>query len=407
MMSSLMHSLLLLYPLAHAQETVDTGEPAPVDDYAALRELRTCQPILPPLAGESTTPPPLCDAIPAQTRCVYPRRINGTQKRPGQILDPEDTDPPPQPPYTLMYTPGMQHVFSWLKALSTCRFQAGSSVPRPEEPIKDEFQTMDSFEAELEAYDQQMEQRVEQVVALQAFTEPLLDDVSFIAVLPIDTLGEYNAETGCFFPGPQARVNLEPFTSRDTLYQTTGQAVETHRLIPRRDPVSILIGEAGLSPSATLQSVFFDEDTPEDDLVIQAHPMCVDAETGNQLRNQRNRNQIEDFGIHFEGVFRFRIHEGAPQWLVTGEFVNRTQPEMINLTEDPDEDPVMQRAERRIQVQSDIAVPAQPDATSSRSASDATENAQGCAGCTAGQRALPSPAIVGVFAGLLLLRRRQ
>lgn len=360
MIVSALTTLMVLHSTpALAQDPAAAAPPAPPavsDRYAELRAHRSCQSILPPLAAAGAlAPPPLCERAPAGTRCIAPHRKGGQQKRPNQVLDPEDENPPPLPPYTLMYTAGLDHAFSWLKSLNTCRFQAGSAVTRPTEAVQGEFQTDESHATALAAYEQAMEARASEVVRVQGSTEPLLNGITIVAALPIEDLGQFSPETGCFFPGPRARVQLDDYKSRDTIYKTEGEVVRKYRLVPRKDNPDIVIG-GELGESRTLASAYFDDDTPKTDIVFQSHPFCVDAPTGNVIRAQRERNAVADFGIAFEAIIRFRLDGEEPQWLVSGEFVNRTQPELVDIP------PAGPRATPR-QVRTDRVITVRPDAT--------------------------------------------
>lgn len=365
MILSALTPLVLFHTPASAQDGADP--------YAALRAHRSCQSVLPPLATPDEAPPespPLCDLIPTDARCVAPHRNRGAQKRPTVFLDPE-LDPaerPPTPPYTTMYTPGIQHVFGWLKSLNTCRFQAGSAVKRPEEPTKGEFETAVAFAKRMEAHSAAMARRASAVVAVQKSTEPLLDQVTFVAVLPVESLGVYDARdgVGCFFPGVSARIELDEFKSRDTIYETTGEATHKYRLVPRKvAPTLVTDGSSGLAASKTLARAYFDEDTPTTDIVFESHPLCIDAVGGHKLRAQRELNNVADFGIHFEAVLRFKLVDGpdgtrVPEWVIGGEFVQRDQAELVNTSDDP-RNPSMVRADRSLQQVSPGKVQPPPD----------------------------------------------
>lgn len=401
--SALTILLVLTSPPAGAQDTAPAdATPPPAGPYAALRPHRSCEAVLPPLAtATATTPPPLCQRAPEGSRCVAPSRIRGEQKRPSQVLDPEDENPPPVPPYTLMYSPGIKHVFGWLKSLNTCRFQAGSAVERPEQPVKGEFQTDASFQQQLATFEAAMAARAAEVVAVQASTEPLLSEVTFVAALPVESLGEYSAEKGCFFPGPQARIQLDEYKSRDTIYRTDGDAVSKFRLVPRREAPALVIGEPPMPPSRTLKTAYFDDATPKTDLVFQSHPLCVPPEVGNTLRDQMERNAIRDFGIHFELAVQFRLDGDEPQWVIGGEFVNRTKPELVAASEEAD-GPV--RADRTIPVDASAAPPDGDAPEEDPSSYEIPLDDSGPLGCQVG------PAVAGAWwlgAVLLSSRRRR
>lgn len=366
---------------AFAQDTPTSQSPTEeavdvvLDEYADFRAYRKCQAVLPPPPDVSPGElPPLCELAPADTRCVHPHRIPGREMRaelPSHQAEEEDAV---QPPYTLMYTPGLEHVFEWLKILNVCRYEAGQGG-LPEElreltqPVKQAFQTPEQFEEEKAAYAASQQRRDLLLQDIHRQIEPLLWDITFVAVLPIDSLGDYSVEENCFFPGPQIRLSLDDFKSRDTLYITHATTedpdespVERFHLIPRRDASSVLLEGDDLERSKTLASAVFDDETAPLDVVLQSHPLCFSSpEEGLRVYNQNEKNNVTDFGIHFEARLQFQLdEEQQPRWLLGGEFINRDQPELTRVTvetEDGEEEERLELTDRVITVRPDAVKP--------------------------------------------------
>jgi MYXO-CTERM domain-containing protein len=373
--------LLICLSPALAQDTPinqspsEAPEVAPieiVDEHADFRAYRSCLVVLPPApSGPPLQLPPLCAQAPADTRCIPPHRIQARQTRIDLPSHQADAEDPVEPPYTLMYTPGLEHVFTWLKLLNLCRYEA-SQGSLPEElseltqPVKQAFQTPEQFDEEKVAYISAQQRRDGLLQDVHRQIEPLLWDTTFVAVLPIDSLGEYSVEENCFFPGPQIRVSLDDFKSQDTLYVThdTTNAADEHPvdrfpLIPRRNASSVVLENNTIDRSETLASAAFDDETAPLDIVLQSHPLCFSsAEEGLKVYNQKEKNNITDFGIHFAATIQFRLDEDSqPRWLLSGEFINRDQPELRSVPVGEDEEERFEATDRVITVRPDAVKP--------------------------------------------------
>ena len=311
--------------------------------------------------------------------------------------DQEETAPPTPPP-PLSHRPGLDHVFDWVKALNTCRTQTAAAIPRPEKPRKHEFESSASF-SELQAdYRACQEERAEELAKRHAHIEPVIEEVTFYAILRADNIGDYNADEGCFFPGVTARVELDDFKSKDAIYLNHYAATDLEdpiddpkrRLIPRDTELRVELN------SSTIDSVTLDPDSDRTVLLLTSHPVCVDAETGREYREQSALNGIPDFGIQAELTLQFRFEVSPnpddpretiawPIWVVDGDFVYRK-----------DADGTL------LQVDSSRIEPASDQVRGGNI--NFNGNSSGCA--TASGRVQPVSVLI-LLGGLLGLRRRR
>lgn len=329
---------------AHAQQPAPPSAPAAAPDPALvegvnLRQISACTVVLPPLpatsSGAAVAAPassdPLCASVPPGRSCIAPARNSASlAKRTPRVLSPEEKENPPPPvPPSASHTTGIVHVFDWLKALSTCRFQAGAAVPRPPEPTKGEFETMDSYKARKTLYEAQMTARMSQVATVQAAVESRAEDVSFAAILKADSLGEYDPNSQCFFPGAIARIELDDFKSRDTIYRRVGESEEKYRVVPRDETLRVALS------SRTIADVRLATGTPRTVLEVMSHPICVSPAVGEILREQRSRNEVADYGVQAEVLLEFVLDESHPTWKISGEFVYRGAEDLVVQPADP------------------------------------------------------------------------
>ena len=354
--SALLAGLLSGIPLAHAQ---DEDAPAPPDPMVVeginLREISSCAAVLPPppppppaeedatakakakakakaaAAPEVEAPKidPLCEGVPESRRCIAPRPSLSSAGRANRYVpleEQEEPPPPPAPPPS--HKTGISHVFDWLKALNTCRFQARTALPRPTEPIKGEFESDASFKKRMADYTSQMAARETRADRLYAKIDPLVGDATFALILPAKNIGEYDPDSGCFFPGAEARAELDDFKSRDTIYRREGTETEKYRLIPRDEPLRVRV------TSDTIKEVRLDPDTPRTVLQITSHPICVSPEVGRIMREQKERNAIADYGVQAELQLVFSVTDGQPVWEVRGDFVYRGAADLVEQPED-------------------------------------------------------------------------
>lgn len=260
--------------------------------------------------------------------------------------DQEETAPPTPPP-PLSHKAGLEHVFNWVKALNTCRTQTAAAIPRPEKPRKHEFESSAAF-SELQAdYDACQEEREAELVKRHSNLEPVIEEVTFYAILRADDIGDYNADEGCFFPGVTARVELDDFKSKDAIYLNHYTSTELEdpiddpkrRLIPRDTDLRVEL------TSSTIDSVTLDPSSDRTVLLLTSHPVCVDAATGREYREQSALNGIPDFGIQAELNLQFRFEVSPnpddpretvawPIWVIEGEFSYRNDPDDMILQVD-------------------------------------------------------------------------
>ncbi|MFT5681824.1 MAG: hypothetical protein ACI8RZ_002742 [Myxococcota bacterium] len=290
---------------------------------------------------EARPPPQTCG--PDVTLCIAPR-ANPTSKEKELDLslfrkpDQEETAPPTPPPVS-SHKPGLTHVFDQVKALNTCRTQTAAGIPRPEKPRKNEFEGSGSFSGRQQAYTDCQNERETEVIARQSLLEPIIEEMTFFAILRADDIGSYDADEGCFFPGVTARVELDDFKSKDAVYlnhyasntAATPISDPKRRLIPRDSELRVKL------TSETIASVTLDPDSDRTVLLLSSHPVCVDAATGREYREQLELNGISDFGIQAEMTLQFRFEVSPdptnprenvawPTWVVDGDFVYRNDP---------------------------------------------------------------------------------
>ncbi|MEL6348539.1 MAG: hypothetical protein AAFV53_35870 [Myxococcota bacterium] len=347
---------LTLSAPAIAQDDADAAEAAAESDNDP-RRFASCAVVLPPPptppADETTprrdadpapepAPDPLCDPVTeAGRRCVGPMKKPGLARPNNRYkLFSEEDNPPPTVPPPPAYSTGMKHVFDWVKALSTCRYQVGAAIERPPEPIKQEFETLEQFAARKANHEQILANRAQQVSLIQQQIEPMIDQVTFAMVVPIETLGEFNAETSCFFPGVTARVPLDNFKARDTVYRHEDGQPEKYRIIPRDAPLKAAIGA-----TRTIGSVSIESDKQGAVLNVTSHPVCVTPEMGRMFREQKERNGVNDFGIQAElrTAFAFTPGESLVTWKISGDFVYRGAEDLLPPLEEGEERPPVDR----------------------------------------------------------------
>ena len=261
--------------------------------------------------------------------------------------DQEETAPPTPPP-ARSHKHGLTHAFDWVKALNTCRTQTAAAIPRPEKPRKNEFESSATFSGRQSAYGACQDERESEVIKRQSLIEPVLEEATFYAILRADSIGDYNADEGCFFPGITARVELDDFKSKDAVYLNHYAAADSanpisdpkRRLIPRDSELRVEL------TSGTIASVALDPDSERTVLLLTSHPVCVSADKGREDREQSELNGIVDFGIQAELMLNFRFEVGPdpadpretiawPVWVVDGDFIYRNDPTGTTLTVEP------------------------------------------------------------------------
>ena len=292
-------------------------------------------------APEAEPPVELCG--PNASLCIAPRANAAGKKNDLDLSlfrkpDQEETAPPQSPPAP-SHKPGLTHVFDQVKALNSCRTQLAAAIPRPEKPRKNEFEGSDSYSARQQSYIECQSDRETEVVSRQSRIEPLIEEMVFYAILRADSIGDYNADEGCFFPGVTARVELDDFKSKDAVYLNhyASEAVASpisdpkRRLIPRDTELRVKL------TSETIASVTLDPGSDRTVLLVSSHPLCVDAATGREYREQKELNGFADFGIQAEMTLQFRFEVSPdptdpaenvawPTWEIDGEFMYRNDP---------------------------------------------------------------------------------
>ncbi len=358
--------------LMDVQAPSDALQPGDSDSTGAA-DSTDAAPLPCPLSCQLLDPPPVPDAAapdpdtPAPSPCgedvalcIAPRLNPGAAAH-RNTIDPglfrradEATEPPPPAPPPYSHRVGLDHVFDWVKALNTCRTITASAIARPDRPLKDEFESTESFKARQEAYSQCKDARGEEVSRLQKKLEPVVEEATFYAILPATDLGVYDADAECFFPGVTARVELDDFKSRDAVH--LGQYPELsnpkRRLIPRQGALGVKLN------SQTIASARLDPSADRTILMLTSYPVCVPPRVGKVYRDQRDINGVEDFGIQADITLRFRFEIGRnpanpaetvawPIWEIDGEFSYRgdedgaamTPPLDLTLSVDPDQQP--------------------------------------------------------------------
>ncbi len=391
---------LLPPPTPSTPEAAATAAPA-IECPISCRLLDPAPAVAPQSAGdedEVVQVPQLCgdDA----TLCIAPRANAVSRERDLDLSlfrkpDQEGTAPPTPPP-TPSHKPGLTHVFDWVKALNTCRTQTAAAIPRPEKPRKNEFEGSESFSERQAAYTSCQIEREAEITTRQARIEPAIEEASFYAIIRASNIGRYDADEGCFFPGVTARVELDDFKSKDAVYlnhyATTSPINDPkRRLIPRDSELRVDL------TSQTIATATLDPDSDRTVLLLTSHPVCVDAETGREYREQSELNGISDFGIQAEVRLNFRFEVSPdpanpremvawPVWEIDGDFVYRNDPPGTVLKVEPGR-----------------KAPVDDEASSSRI------NLSGGDGCATASGTAPASGVAVLLGmlGLVGLRRRR
>ena len=305
-------------------------------------------------APPETEPAALCGS--GIDFCIAPRANAASEKneldlslfrKPNQ----EETAPPLSPPAP-SHKAGLTHVFDQVKALNSCRTQLAAAIPRPEKPRKNEFEGSDSYAERQQSYIACQSERETEIISRQSLIEPVIEEMVFYAILRADDIGSYDADEGCFFPGVTARVELDDFKSKDAVYlnhyasDTAASPISDpkRRLIPRDTELRVQL------TSGTIASVTLDPDSDRTVLKVSSHPLCVDAATGREYREQKELNGFSDFGIQAEMTLQFRFEVSPdpanpadnvawPIWEIDGDFVYRNDPAGAVLQVEPGRKP--------------------------------------------------------------------
>ena len=305
-------------------------------------------------APPETEPAALCGS--GIDFCIAPRANAASEKneldlslfrKPNQ----EETAPPLSPPAP-SHKAGLTHVFDQVKALNSCRTQLAAAIPRPEKPRKNEFEGSDSYAERQQSYIACQSERETEIISRQSLIEPVIEEMVFYAILRADDIGSYDADEGCFFPGVTARVELDDFKSKDAVYlnhyasDTAASPISDpkRRLIPRDTELRVQL------TSGTIASGTLDPDSDRTVLKVSSHPLCVDAATGREYREQKELNGFSDFGIQAEMTLQFRFEVSPdpanpadnvawPIWEIDGDFVYRNDPAGAVLQVEPGRKP--------------------------------------------------------------------